>query len=296
MGLSRFDVVVMDEPGSLDERNGTLLWRAVTESLGKLPGQKVLAIGTRAPADPGNWWPKLLGRGSGPGVHVKVLAADPDEPWDSWNTVRKCNPLLNVSATLRRTVLRERDAARKDHALERSYRAYRLNQIVDVSASPLLPAEHWLVVEGRDVEDREGDPVVGLDAGGARAWSAAVALWPNGRDALGDLKTAIKDLAGRVLVAESQRRNWNDAEAGGARSEDWRPQRLGANPPEGLVKLFVEHRRAVLAACGVPPELLGGGEGTGGPGLPSRGLRGLNRGADREARLRGLARRGFAAR
>ncbi|WP_419163067.1 hypothetical protein [Candidatus Palauibacter sp.] len=83
-------------------------------------------------------------------------------------------------------------------------------------------------------------------------------------DALGDLKAAIKDLAGRVLVAESQRRNWNDAEAGGARSDDWRPQRLGANPPDGLVKLFVEHRRAVLVACGVPPELLGGGEGTAG--------------------------------
>ena len=181
MGLSRFDVVVMDEPGSLDPRNGTLLWRAVSESLGKLPGQRALCIGTRAPAEPDNWWPQMLERGSGPGIHVSVLAADTDAPWDAWLTVRRANPLLNASATLRRTVLRERDAARKDPALERSYRAFRLNQIVDVSASPLLAAADWLRVERRRVPPRSGRPIVGLDAGGARAWSAAAVLWPNGR-------------------------------------------------------------------------------------------------------------------
>lgn len=181
MGLSRFDVVVMDEPGSLDERNGTLLWRAVTESLGKLPGQRVLCIGTRAPADADNWWPRLLDGGSGPGVHVSVLSADPDAPWDHWTTIRRANPLLNVSATLRRTVLRERDAARKDPARERSFKAFRLNMQIDASRLPLIPASDWRRAESREVPPREGRPVVGIDAGGARAWSAAAVLWPNGR-------------------------------------------------------------------------------------------------------------------
>ena len=33
----------------------------------------------------------------------------------------------------------------------------------------------------REVPDRQGQPVVGIDLGAGRAWSAAVAIWPGGR-------------------------------------------------------------------------------------------------------------------
>ena len=39
----------------------------------------------------------------------------------------------------------------------------------------------WELVTGRPVGGRFGRPVVGLDLGGGRAWSAAVALWRSGR-------------------------------------------------------------------------------------------------------------------
>ena len=71
-------------------------------------------------------------------------------------------------------------------------------------------------------------------------------------------------LNGRGLLVESQAERWG---AGGGEStfsarNDWMSQRLGANPPDSLVNLLVEHRRSVLAACGVPVEVLGGGDGS----------------------------------
>ena len=79
---------------------------------------------------------------------------------------------------------------------------------------------------------------------------------------MGTIRNTIRDLAGRVFIAESQRTNWNDADARQV-TGDWTAHRLGANPPEALVRLMVEHRRAVLAAAGVPPEILGGSDSAG---------------------------------
>lgn len=205
LGLRSFDVIVLDEPASLDERNGTLLWRAVSESLGKMPGQRVLCIGTRSPAELDNWWPRLIDRGSAPGVHVSELRAPDGEPWDAWLTIRRANPLLNVSATLRRTVLRERDEARLDPAKRRSFEAFRLNRSVNASRDALLSADLYLRCEKRRTPPREGRPVLALDAGSGRAWSAAVALWNNGRAEAWALTGGVPDLRTRERM-DGQRR------------------------------------------------------------------------------------------
>ena len=44
----------------------------------------------------------------------------------------------------------------------------------------------------------------------------------------------------------------------GAPTRDWQAVRLGANPPDALVNLSDKAALAVLAACGVPPELMSG--------------------------------------
>ena len=49
------------------------------------------------------------------------------------------------------------------------------------SAEFLLTADERKRVEARKVGKREGRPVVGIDLGAGRAWSAAVALWQSGR-------------------------------------------------------------------------------------------------------------------
>ena len=74
---------------------------------------------------------------------------------------------------------------------------------------------------------------------------------------LANVKMAIRDLLGRVFIPETQVTGWGNADSRQV-TQDWQPKRLGANPPEALVTLYVEHRNAVLGACGVPPEVLSG--------------------------------------
>ena len=45
----------------------------------------------------------------------------------------------------------------------------------------LLTVDDWENMAARPVLAREGRPIVGVDLGGGRAWSAVVAVWRNGR-------------------------------------------------------------------------------------------------------------------
>ena len=92
LGLANFKLIFGDEPGSWEVRQGQLLWDAVRTSLGKLPGQRVILAGTRAPAEDGSWWPELLKVPSGRGRFVQAVAAPESHPWDAWQTIRKANP------------------------------------------------------------------------------------------------------------------------------------------------------------------------------------------------------------
>ena len=197
MGIAKFSTIFADEPGSWEQRGGRLMYDALRQSLGKRESQRLVLIGTRAPAEPGSWWPELLEAGSGPGRHVTVLAAPPGEAWDSWPTIRRANPMVNASPVLRLTVLRERDEARRSDTLRRSFEAFRLNRMVDVSNEVLCEADAWVRVEGRDVAPRVGRPIVGLDLGAERSWSAAWVLWPNGRSEVYALCPGVPDLAER---------------------------------------------------------------------------------------------------
>ena len=109
MGLANFGTIFADEPGSWESRGGALLWDALRTSLGKQSGQRLILIGTRAPAAADTWWPVLLETGSGPGTHIEVRTAPDGEPWDAWATIRAVNPMVTLNAALRKTILRERD-------------------------------------------------------------------------------------------------------------------------------------------------------------------------------------------
>ena len=50
-----------------------------------------------------------------------------------------------------------------------------------MDTQPLVTAAEWERVCARPVPACEGNPVIGIDLGGTRSWSAACALWPNGR-------------------------------------------------------------------------------------------------------------------
>ena len=177
MGLSNFGMILADEPGSWLERGGWLLHQALLTGLGKRPGQKLLYIGTRAPARLDNWWLTLLRTGSCGDTHVHVIDAPNDAPWESWQTIRHANPLMVKLPSLRTRLRAERDQARRDPALRTTFEAYRLNRQVDARQEVLVSLADWKRVDARPVSPRFGRPVVGVDLGATRSWSAAWMLW-----------------------------------------------------------------------------------------------------------------------
>ena len=197
MGLAGFSTIYADEPGAWEARGGALMWDALRTSLGKLRGQRFLLIGTRAPAEPDSWWPALLDAGSGPGTHVAILTAPDGAPWHTWETIRRVNPMARRNAELRKTILRERDEARRNPTLQPAFEAFRLNRQVETAREMLVELDDFRRMERRPLPDREGKPIVGLDLGAERSWSAAWCLWENGRSEAYALVPGIPDLETR---------------------------------------------------------------------------------------------------
>ena len=111
---------------------------------------------------------------------MTALQGDADT-WDTWPTIRKCNPLVAVNPRLRRTLLRERDEARRDERLRARFLSLRLNLPTRTDGRELIPPHQWETVLDRPVPPREGAAVLGLDLGASRSWSAAALWWRNGR-------------------------------------------------------------------------------------------------------------------
>ena len=179
-GIVDTPLVVGDEPGSWLTAQGSLMADALETAIGK-PGSpmKVLYIGTLAPATAG-WWHDLVAGGSRGSTHVTALQGD-RESWDSWHTIRKANPLTAISPEFRRKLLEERDAARSDPRLKARFLRYRLNLPSADESEVLLTVDDWERMLGREVPERQGKPIVAVDMGSGRAWSAAVCVYQNGR-------------------------------------------------------------------------------------------------------------------
>ena len=181
MGIVNTRIICCDEPGSWITAGGTLMHDAIQTALGK-PGSpmRVIYIGTLAPAKSG-WWHDLVADGSRKSTYVQALKGDP-EKWDYWPEIRRCNPLVAISGKFRKKLLEERDEARMDSRLKARFLSYRLNAPTADESSCLLTVDDWKGVLARDVSRREGRrPIVGIDLGQNRSWSAAVAIWEGGR-------------------------------------------------------------------------------------------------------------------
>ena len=123
-GLVGVQYVVWDEPGSAEVVAGQLLQDAIETAQGKPQSPlKIIRIGTLAPAT-GGFWHDIINRGSYGRTYVQVLQGQ-RKTWDSWHTIRKANPLTAVSADFRKTLLEERDEARKDTRLKARFLSYR---------------------------------------------------------------------------------------------------------------------------------------------------------------------------
>ena len=180
MGLVGVPMAVLDEPGSFEVIGGTLMFDAMKTAQGK-PGSplRLVIIGTLAPAQSG-WWHDMVADGTRGKTYVQSLVGKVDK-WADMREIRRCNPLTAVSPEFLDKLKEERAEAQRDTRLRARFLSYRLNLPSADESAMLLTIADWLELAARPVPEREGRPLVGVDLGGGRAWSAAVAVFPNGR-------------------------------------------------------------------------------------------------------------------
>ena len=88
-------------------------------------------------------------------------------------------------------------------------------------------------------------------------------LSDSSQTAVDKLVEQLKLARGRTRIVPSATRGWEDARPTSS-SGDWQARRLGANPPDSLVKLRDQASQDVLSACGVPPSMMAvGGDAAG---------------------------------
>ena len=166
-------LALIDEPAQHDAAKADRMLAAIRTGLGKVPGSKLIALGTR-PADDTHWFAKMLGGGA---AYSQCHAAGPHDPPFRLSTWRKANPSLDHLPSLLAELREEAELAKTDPAMLAAFRALRLNGgVSDVLVSALLDADTWERIEGE--ADIEGRPVWGIDLGTTAAMSAIAAYWP----------------------------------------------------------------------------------------------------------------------
>ena len=179
-GLVGCPWVIADEPGAWETTGGQLLFDAIETAKGK-PGSPLrsLYIGTIAPSM-GGWWSELALSKSGQGRAVMCLQGD-RERWDSWREVARVNPLTKVSPEFRKQLRGELAATQADSRLKARFLSYRLNLPSADESTMLLSVDDFERMSARPVTAADGRPIIGIDLGGGRAWSAATAIFQSGR-------------------------------------------------------------------------------------------------------------------
>ena len=197
-------LALIDEPAQHDSAKTDRMLAAIKTGMGKVPGSKLIALGTR-PADDGHWFAKMLAGGA---AYAQVHAARPDDPPFRRRTWHRANPSLSHLPSLLAELQEEAETARADPAMLAAFRALRLNGgVSDTLQAALLDAGTWRRIEGEAEPD--GRPVWGVDLGTSAAMSAISCYWPaSGRlEALAAFPTeptlqerGLRDGVGRLYV------------------------------------------------------------------------------------------------
>ena len=191
-------VIVFDEVGAAGA-SGRAVFDSLLTSLGKRPGQRLIALGTRSPSGPSDWWPQWLAATAGqPRTHIAVLEGDAANWRDPGEAIR-ANPLA-AGEPLASVLGRERSEAESDPSALARYRSYRLNHASDPQAARVFSASELMTVCARPAPPRSGAPILSIDTGGFLSLSSGCAIWPeSGRIEL----WAIAGPGGSVTLTES---------------------------------------------------------------------------------------------
>ena len=183
-------LVIADEPAQWARTQSEAIYGALRSRLGKVPGARLLAIGTR-PAENTHWFNKLCERS---GI---IYAAPVDSDPFSVATWHAANPSLSYFPALREVYEREARESKADAGLLRQFRAFRLNQgTATADLSLLIDPDKWQAAEGDAAA--YGPMVLGVDLGSGLSMSAAAGYWPtSGRLDAFAMLPALPDLTER---------------------------------------------------------------------------------------------------
>lgn len=185
-GLVRCPLVIADEPGAWEINGGLLLHEAIQGAQGKpgKPGSSLrsIYIGTLWPLAlaPGHWWYDMVHGGSGGSRYVQAVIGRAKR-WTRVAEVRRCNPLRREHPESWAVLREDHARAQGDTREAASFRNQHLNCPSTDEAVSLVETTDWERVLARSVPSASGLPIVGVDIGGARSWSAAVGVWESGR-------------------------------------------------------------------------------------------------------------------
>ena len=142
---------------------------ALKTSLGKMPGSRFLAIGTK-PEDASHPFSKML---DGIGVELAITYACDDPDRVTWREIAKANPSMWAMPDLRLRIRDELAQAKRDPALMAAFKALRMNAgTSETTEAMLLSPTTWKRIEDEDADVR-GPYVLGIDLGATAAMSAA---------------------------------------------------------------------------------------------------------------------------
>ena len=189
-------LVIIDEPSALHEIAGADLWDSISTANSK-PGSvpmKTIITGTLAPGVESGWYRSLVNGGTSGSTYIQLLQGRRNR-WDQWSECLRVNPLAKHFPKFRARLREEFEEALKDPRLKARFLSYRLNCPSADESEMVLNIDDWDLALARPVAEPDGDPIVGVDLGAGRAFSAAVAVWQNGRVEAIALMPGVPDVA-----------------------------------------------------------------------------------------------------
>ena len=182
-GLRPFYALI-DEPSQIQASMRSKIFAALKTGLGKTPGSRLFALGTRPAASVGDHWFANMLSDPGPSGFSLTYAAESGDPVDDPETWRKANPSMDHLPSLRKQIEAEAVDAMRDSGALASFQSLRLNMgTSEVDRQVLLDAETWGRCE-TDIDDlppRKGELIFGVDLGQNLSMSAVAAVWSSGR-------------------------------------------------------------------------------------------------------------------
>ena len=166
-------LVLADEPAQWLQPSSEKMKAALQTAMGKMPGSRLIALGTR-PDGAEHWFAKMLAGGCD---YAQTHASAPTDPPFRKSTWRKANPSLSHFPDLAAAIKSEAGEAKRDQAALPAFRALRLNAgMSDIGINVLIESATWLDIEGEG--ERAGPCAWGIDLGTSAAMSAVAAYWP----------------------------------------------------------------------------------------------------------------------